>query len=180
MIDRQRTKAFETALALIQGKLIASEISKSLGALPAPAVPIMPAAPVVAPAPFPKVWALGAFGLTDQRTTVATGEEKKKVFSLKIPPLYIGVIRGVASKYFVGDDVYWEIDGKVQEGGAIHRRFGMYPNTPVVTWRVFYDKVEWFVSNNGTTSHSYGVFCDGFVGLRAEEQAFLNTVKTIS
>ena len=153
-----RSFAEELVLAEEIGDVIASRI---------------PAAP--APSKFPWFCRFSDVGKTNQETDVSAGK-RERVFRLEIPNGRFGVIRSICSEYYEGDEVEWYVDAQPEGEKPIKRAIGNYPNTPIPWVKEVYHHVEWYVKNNGFSTHTYGIFNDGVIAKLEDREAIMERV----
>lgn len=98
-----------------------------------------------------------------QFATVTAGTRRFLVWSFKVPKGYVFFIDTLASNWF--PDTFWnfEIDSADVEGN-IERHLGDM-ETPNIIKPEFIARarVDFYVTNNDTTSHTFEILCSGLV-----------------
>lgn len=103
---------------------------------------------------------LSKIPVVDVRTTVGP-LEVDTVYEYSLPEGYFGVIIRIATMYYLGDELYFYVDGGLYEP-PIKRAIGVYPNTTEKVFVPFNKSVVWKVRNKGSKEKTYGVLCEGY------------------
>jgi hypothetical protein len=117
---------------------------------------------------------LSKIPVVDVRTTVPP-LSVETVYEYVLPQGYFGVIVRLTTMYYLGDELYFYVDGGLYEP-PIKRAIGVYPNTPVKVFIPFEESIVWKVMNETNDEKTYGILCEGYQILKKYKDYLIKLV----